>query len=85
MVRLYLGIGRGRVIMPVASAAFCLLLTSCSATPERLLASASPDDPAIAVPATSYRSVLAGYASQRPVAPAPWREQNERVAPNPKK
>lgn len=85
MVPLFLGVRRGRVIVPMATAAFCLLMTSCSATPERLLAGASPDDPGISVPATSYRSVLAGYASQRPVAPAPWRERNERVAPAPKK
>jgi hypothetical protein len=84
MVCFLLGIGRGRVFMPMATAAFCLLLTACSATPERLLAGTSPDDPGTSVPAISYRSVFAGYATQRPVAPAPWREQNERVAPTPK-
>lgn len=81
MVPLLLGTSRGRVIMPMATAAFCLLLTACSATPERLLAGATPDDAGISVPATSYRSVLNGYASQRPVEPAPWRALNDRVAP----
>jgi len=33
------------------------------------------------VPAATYRPVLGGYVSQRPVDPAPWREQNDRVAP----
>jgi hypothetical protein len=28
--------------------------------------------------------VLGGYVSQRPVEPAPWRERNERVAPQPR-
>ena len=58
-----------------------LLTAACAATPERLQASADPSDPAVRVPSASYRPVLGGYVSQRPVTPAPWREQNERVAP----
>jgi hypothetical protein len=39
---------------------------------------ADPDAP---VRAVRYSPVLAGYSSQRPVAPLPWRERNERVTP----
>jgi len=28
--------------------------------------------------------VIGPYQSQRPVEPAPWREQNEQIAPAPK-
>ena len=68
-----------RVLMGVA--ALCLLTAACAAAPERISAQADPSDPAAPVPAASYRPVLRGYVSQRPVEPASWREQNERVAP----
>ena len=55
-------------------------LAGCS-TPPRPLAGLDPSDPNARVPATAYRPVLRGYVSQRPVEPAPWREQNDRVAP----
>ena len=31
-----------------------------------------------------YRSTVAPYTTLRPVAPSPWKEQNERAAPAPK-
>jgi hypothetical protein len=68
-----------RVVMSVAI--FGALTAACAATPERLLAGADPSDAAARVAPTGYRPVLGGYVSQRPVAPASWREQNERVAP----
>ena len=40
-----------------------------------------PADPDAPVRAVRYSPVLAGYSSQRPVAPMPWRERNERVTP----
>jgi hypothetical protein len=43
--------------------------------------SPDPSDPNARAPATAYRPVLGGYVSQRPVEPAPWRTQNNRVAP----
>lgn len=43
-----------------------------------------PSDPRVRVPAATYRSVTSGYTSQRPAEPGSWREQNERVAPQPK-
>ncbi len=59
-------------------AAVCFLLASCGPPPLRLAAVADPD---VRVPPATYRSVLGGYRSQRPVEPTSWREQNERVAP----
>lgn len=58
-------------------------LGGCSTTPPSL---PGPDasNPAVHVRPASYRSSVDGYASQRPVAPGNWRQQNERVAPSPK-
>jgi hypothetical protein len=61
-----------------------LFVQSCAPIPPAPFSGADPSDPAIRVPPVSYRPVLSGYVSQRPVAPAPWRQQNERVAPAPK-
>jgi hypothetical protein len=57
-----------------------LLGTVCAVT-TRPIAGADPSDPDVRVPAVAYRSVVGGYVSRRPVAPAPWREQNERITP----
>ena len=43
-----------------------------------------PADPGAKVAGVGYRSTIAPYTSLRPTAPAPWRQQNERVAPAPK-
>jgi hypothetical protein len=43
-----------------------------------------PLDPPATVPRSTYQSTLGSYSSQRPVEPAPWREQNQGVAPAPK-
>jgi hypothetical protein len=69
-------------IVPVACALLlCLLTAGCLSTPERPSAGPDPSDPKTRAPAAAYRPVLGGYVSQRPVEPAPWREQNDRVAP----
>jgi hypothetical protein len=60
----------------------CGLLTGCAAPPDVAL-QPHPADPHARAPAVGYRSTTAPYVSRRPVAPAPWREQNERVAPAP--
>lgn len=60
---------------------FGLLAASCAALPESPTAGADPSDPSVRTSSATYRPVLSGYASQRPVAPAPWREQNDRAAP----
>lgn len=56
-------------------------LSSCIATAPPLLG-ADPADPRGEVAGVGYRSTIAPYSSLRPTAPAPWREQNERVAPS---
>ena len=48
------------------------------------VASADPADPAMKVAPVGYRSTIAPYTSLRPATPAPWRERNENVAPQPK-
>ncbi len=64
-------------------AAIALALSGCmpATTP---LASADPADPAAKVAHVGYRSTIAPYSSLRPVTPAPWRERNNQVAPQPK-
>lgn len=63
------------------AAGLCLLAAACSTPPDRLAADSGPAEPSVRGSVASYRPVLNGYASQRPVEPAPWREQNDRVAP----
>ena len=43
-----------------------------------------PADPAARVAAVRYRSTIAPYTSLRPSTPAPWRQRNESVTPQPK-
>jgi hypothetical protein len=64
--------------------ALALLASACTAAPPQPFAGADPSDPDARVAATAYRSAIGRYQSQRPVPPATWREQNERVAPTPK-
>jgi hypothetical protein len=60
-------------------------LGACTAAPRLHAFAGDPADPAARVPATKYRSTLGPYTSLRPVDPLPWREQNERVAPQPRR
>jgi hypothetical protein len=55
----------------------------CSAPPAPV-AGPDPADPHARVPPSAYRSTIGPYTSQRPVEPAPWSEQNQRIAPQPK-
>ena len=57
-----------------------LLLAGC-ASQKQLWAGADPSDPRSPSPPVAYRSPTAGYVSQRPVNPGPWRQQNEQVTP----
>ena len=41
-------------------------------------------DPAARVAPVGYRPTIAPYTSLRPATPAPWRERNENVTPQPK-
>ena len=61
-----------------------VLAQGCTRAPPVVFAGPDPSDPRAPAPRASFRSTTDGYASQRPVAPLPWREQNQRVAPAPK-
>jgi hypothetical protein len=69
--------------IPAAVAAAALTLGGCLPTTVPLVG-ADPADPGAKVAGVGYRSTIAPYNSLRPAAPAPWREQNDRVAPTPK-
>jgi hypothetical protein len=56
-----------------------LIVGGCAASPPAPRLTAA--DPAARVPPVRYSSVTAPYTRQRPVEPLPWRERNERVAP----
>jgi hypothetical protein len=56
----------------------------CATQPTMPYAGASPADPNASVRAVRYRPTVGQYRSERPVEPASWREQNDRVAPAPK-
>jgi hypothetical protein len=65
-------------------AALALLLAACKpVTP--FDPGTDPADPGVRVAPVAYRSTLGSYVSQRPVDPADWRQQNERVAPQPRR
>jgi hypothetical protein len=48
------------------------------------VATADPADPAAKVARAGYHSTVAPYTSLRPSTPAPWRERNDAVTPQPK-
>jgi hypothetical protein len=70
-------------LVPLLAAATAALLAGCSQMPQRL-AGPDPSDPSAPARAAAYRSVIAPYASQRPVEPSPWRDQIDRINPAPK-
>jgi hypothetical protein len=65
-------------------ALFALLTAACTTLPAQPIAGLDPADPESPVPPVRAENAFGTYLSQRPVGPAPWREQNERVAPKAK-
>jgi hypothetical protein len=65
-------------------AGLVLMLSGCADVPRSPAAGPDPADPSARAPRVDYRPTVGGYKSQRPVDPAQWVEQNERVAPGPK-
>ena len=65
----------------LALLAVLALLEGC-AVPPAPLAGWHPANPDAPVPPVAYRATP--HVSQRPVEPATWSEQNDRVAPRPK-
>ena len=55
----------------------------CTGAPRSPTVGPDPSNPSARTPAVGYRSTTAPYVTRRPVDPAPWREQNERVGPPP--
>ncbi len=68
---------------PAALGALLAILT-CTASSGQVLLGPPPADPGARVPGVEYRSTIAPFTSRRPVEPGPWRQENERVAPEPK-
>ena len=64
-------------------AAMALALSGCMPATTSV-AGADPADPAAKAARVDYRSTVAPYTSLRPAAPAPWRERNDAVTPQPK-
>jgi len=66
------------------SLSFALLfLAGCNTVPS-VSAGPDPSDPGARTSRVDYRSSIGSYTSQRPVAPAAWKKQNEQVTPAPK-
>jgi hypothetical protein len=65
--------------------ATALTVQGCAAVPPRPLVGPDAADPNVRVPSTVYRSALGEPNSARPSEPAPWRERNRDVTPEPKK
>jgi len=72
-----------RALLWLAGGVLVLLAQGC-AMPTGPQAGADPSDAATRTAPAAYRSVIRGYESRRPVEPAPWRERNDSVAPEPK-
>jgi len=60
-----------------------LALSGCMPATTQV-AGADPADPSARVAPVGYRSTIAPYTSLRPAAPAPWRDRNDAVTPQPK-
>lgn len=69
-----------RTVNAAIAATFAMLLAGCAARPAAPSLAAAAD-PNARVPTARYSSVTAPYTRQRPVEPLPWRERNDRVAP----
>jgi hypothetical protein len=67
-------------LLPIA----VLILAGWRDAPVPPVVGSNPADPAAPAPRVDYRSTIAPYKSRRPIDPAPWGEQNQRVAPQPK-
>jgi hypothetical protein len=73
----------GAIALPLALIVG-VVLTACADAPRAPAAGPDPADPGARSPRVDYRSTVGSYQSQRPVEPAPWGTQNERVTPAPK-
>ena len=74
---------RARMRAAGATIALAIVLAGCNPATTQF-AARDPADPATPVPAVGYRSTIAPYNSLRPAMPAPWRQRNEQVTPQPR-
>ena len=82
----YAAFARQSRVLPLAAAGVLpLVMQACSASTASSWRGPDPSDASVRVAPASYRSTVGAYASQRPVEPRPWREQNQRVTPQPKR
>ena len=78
--------GRHGKVLPLAAVGLLtLVMQACSASTASPWRGSDPSDASVRVAPAGYRSAMGAYVSQRPVEPRPWLEQNERVAPQPKR
>jgi hypothetical protein len=63
--------------LPIAA----LLVAGWRDAPAPPVAGPNPADPGAPAPSVRYRSTVGPYKSRRPIEPAPWSDQNRRVAP----
>ena len=70
-------------VIPASAIALAIMAAGGAPAAARS-AGADPADPAARTAGVGYRSTIAPYTSMRPSQPAPWRERNEKVAPQPK-
>jgi hypothetical protein len=69
----------------ISGAVIALAIGGAGCTPATTrVAGGDPADPTARVAAVGYRSTIAPYTSLRPSTPAPWRERNDSVAPQPR-
>ena len=67
-----------------AALTLAALAAGCGVAPPGVLAERDPSDPGAKTPPVAYRPGIEPYTSQRPVDPAPWQEQNQRITPPPR-
>jgi hypothetical protein len=68
----------------IFAALFAFLTAACAASTAGPVAGLDAADPETPVPPVRTANALGGYVSQRPVDPAPWRQQNQNVTPKAK-
>ena len=69
-------VGRAAMVLALGT-----LTPGCTAAPKSPVTGPDPSNSTARTAPATYRSTVAPYVSRRPVEPAAWQEQNQRVAP----
>jgi hypothetical protein len=87
-VKFAVGTAGGRrftINLAISAIVIAIAIPAAGCTPATTrLAGADPADPAAGVAGVGYRSTIAPYTAMRPSTPAPWRDRNDNVAPQPR-